>query len=97
LSTKARRSRFARKILAAAVPKKSRKALRRLFSLPRRTKQPAAKGGDVINEIFESDHDRGRFGQCFELGRVRSKERDNVKYDGSVDARILEVIAESCE
>jgi hypothetical protein len=38
--------------------------------------QLATKGGEII-EIFKGDSDRGRFGHCFELWRLLTKERDS--------------------
>ena len=43
---------------------------------PTRAVQLAMKGGEIIETTSKGDHDRGRFGHCFELWCLCSKERD---------------------
>ena len=51
--------------------------------------QLATKGGEIIETTSKGDDDRGRFGHCFELWCLRSKERDC--YDKRGDNRLLEI------
>jgi hypothetical protein len=51
--------------------------------------QLATKGGEIIETTSKGDDDRGRFGHCFELWCLRSKERDG--YDKRGDNRLLEI------
>ena len=88
---KVRRSRF-RNRPARLGSKKVEKSVASIV-LPCLKKRSNQQGKEArYIEIFKSDHDRGGFGQCFEFGRVRSKERDDVdQHNGEFHARILEI------
>ena len=51
------------------------------------------QGEEAIRiEVFNSDHDGGRFGQCFNLGGLCPQTGDNIrKHNCELDARLFEV------